>query len=77
MEEWRVHFHVPVFMDRTVDSGSTRFFLEEILPLFPPDTPLEVETYTWTVLPPDLRTGTVTDSIIREIEWAGQTRSAQ
>lgn len=77
MEEWRVHFHVPVFMDRTAECGSTRYFLEEILPLFPPDVPLEVETYTWTVLPPDLRTGTVTDSIIREIEWAGHARKGR
>ncbi|MHB8808626.1 MAG: metabolite traffic protein EboE [Desulfobulbaceae bacterium] len=77
IEEWRVHFHVPVFMDRTADCGSTRFFLEEILPLFPADIPLEVETYTWAVLPPDLRAGTVTDSISREIEWAGQARIAR
>lgn len=77
IEEWRVHFHVPVFMARTGDCESTRFFLEEILPLFPANIPLEVETYTWTVLPPDLRTGTVTESIIREIEWAEKTRNAQ
>ncbi len=76
IEEWRVHFHVPVFMEQTGECDSTRFFLEEILPLFPPDLSLEVETYTWTVLPPDLRKGTVTDSIIREIEWVAKTRNA-
>jgi len=77
IEEWRVHFHVPVFMDSTGECDSTRFFLEEILPLFPADIPLEVETYTWSVLPPDLRAGTVTDSIIREIEWATRAREGQ
>lgn len=77
LEEWRVHFHVPVFMDKTVDCGSTRFFLQEILPRFPRDIPLEVETYTWTVLPPDLRAGSVTDSIVREIEWVEQARNAR
>ncbi len=76
-EEWRVHFHVPVFMDQAGDCGSTRFFLEEILPLFPSEIPLEVETYTWTVLPPDLRRGTVIDSIVREIKWAEQARSTR
>ncbi|MDW7772619.1 MAG: metabolite traffic protein EboE [Desulfobulbaceae bacterium] len=76
MEEWRVHFHVPVFLDRTTDCGSTRFFLEEILPMFHPDMPMEVETYTWTVLPPDMRTGRVTDSIVREIEWVKKYREA-
>jgi sugar phosphate isomerase/epimerase len=75
VEEWRVHFHVPVFLDRMTECGSTRFFLEEILPLFPPDTSMEVETYTWTVLPPELQTGAVTDSIIREIEWVERNRT--
>lgn len=74
IEEWRVHFHVPVFLDKTRECSSTRFFLQEILPLFPPDTPMEVETYTWTVLPPELRTGEVTDSIVREIEWVRDHR---
>jgi sugar phosphate isomerase/epimerase len=69
VEEWRVHFHVPVFMERLTDCASTQPFLKEILSLFGPDIPLEVETYTWAVLPPDLQTATVTESIVREIEW--------
>ena len=69
VEEWRVHFHVPVFIDNTQKCDSTRFFLQEILPLFPAHLPLEVETYTWTILPPELQSGTVTDCLIREIEW--------
>ncbi len=72
VEEWRVHFHVPVFMDKTRDCGSTRFFLEEILPLFPAHLGLEVETYTWTILPPELQGGSVTDCLIREIEWVAE-----
>jgi sugar phosphate isomerase/epimerase len=66
---WRVHYHVPVFIDRLIDCGSTQPFLKEILPHFAADTPLEVETYTWSILPPDLQTATVTESIIREIRW--------
>lgn len=77
IEEWRVHFHIPVFMEKTSECNSTRFFLEEILPLFPPGTPLEVETYTWSILPPELQTGTVTESIIREIEWVETIRNRQ
>lgn len=73
VEEWRVHFHVPVFMDGTRECGTTRFFLQEILPLFPEDMALEVETYTWTILPPDLQSGPVTDCLIREIEWVIKT----
>ena len=71
--EWRVHFHVPVFMDKTKECGSTRFFLQQILPLFPERLVLEVETYTWTILPADLQGGTVTDCLIRELEWVAKT----
>jgi sugar phosphate isomerase/epimerase len=73
VEEWRVHFHVPVFMDKTQECGSTRFFLQQILPLFPERLVLEVETYTWTILPPELQGGTVTDCLTREIEWVAKT----
>ena len=71
--EWRVHFHVPVFMDKTKECGSTRFFLQQILPLFPERLVLEVETYTWTILPAELQGGTVTDCLIRELEWVAKT----
>lgn len=67
--EWRVHFHVPVFADNFGKLGTTRYFLEEILPLIDDDVLLEVETYTWDILPMELQTGTVTESIIREIDW--------
>lgn len=68
-EEWRCHFHVPIFYPGAGDYGTTRFFLEAILPHLPRDLLLEVETYTWDVLPPELRLESVTDSIIREIQW--------
>jgi len=72
VEEWRVHFHVPVFLDETMECSSTRFFLEEILPLLPEHPVLEVETYTWNILPPELQGGSVTDCLIREIEWVSK-----
>jgi sugar phosphate isomerase/epimerase len=75
VDEWRIHFHIPVFVDLLSDGASTQPYLKEILPLFDTDIPLEVETYTWTVLPPDLQTATVTDSIIREIDWVQEHRT--
>ncbi|TKB28665.1 xylose isomerase [Desulfopila sp. IMCC35006] len=72
VEEWRVHFHVPVFMEKTGECDSTRFFLEELLPLLPAGLPLEVETYTWTILPAELKNGTVTDCLIEEIDWVAK-----
>jgi len=73
-EEWRIHFHVPVFIDRLKDCTTTQSFLTEILPLFDRQPCLEVETYTWTVLPPDLQKASLTDSIIREIRWVDKHR---
>lgn len=75
VEEWRVHYHVPVFLTETRECTTTRFFLEEILPLLAAkkEIKLEVETYTWSILPPELQGGTVTDCLIREIEWVAET----
>jgi len=68
-EEWRIHFHVPVFLEKIGSFETTRFFLEEILPLVEPTVLLEVETYSWHVLPPELQMDSVTHSIIRELQW--------
>jgi sugar phosphate isomerase/epimerase len=74
--EWRVHFHVPVFLDQLKDFGTTQFFLREILALHAADpiSPhLEVETYTWDVLPDDYRNVAISTAIARELDWvAGQ-----
>jgi hypothetical protein len=68
-DEWRCHFHVPIFSAGYGAVQTTRDFVTDVLPLVPEDVLLEVETYTWEVLPEELRTGSVTDSIIREISW--------
>ena len=33
---------------------------------------LEVETYTWEVLPPEYRSADLADDIVRELEWVKQ-----
>ncbi|MGD9608048.1 MAG: metabolite traffic protein EboE [Desulfovibrionaceae bacterium] len=71
---WRVHFHLPVFVEQLPECATTQAFLRDALPRFAPDLPLEVETYTWSVLPPRLRMATVTDSIVREIGWVETAR---
>ncbi|MBI5056102.1 MAG: metabolite traffic protein EboE [Nitrospirae bacterium] len=68
-DEWRIHFHVPVFLDKADSYGTTRDFTEEVISLLNKNNLLEVETYTWNVLPAELQTETVTQSIIREILW--------
>ncbi|OLN25329.1 hypothetical protein DVDV_3423 [Desulfovibrio sp. DV] len=71
---WRVHFHLPIFVSQLPECATTQPFLRAILPLFDPSIPLEVETYTWSVLPAELKTGGLTQSIIREIAWVEATR---
>ncbi len=72
-EEWRIHFHVPIFYDRCGRFSTTRAFLEELLALqrgHPISEHLEVETYSWQFVPPELRGADVVDDIVRELEWA-------
>ena len=70
--EWRTHFHVPVFLDSLGDFGTTRFAIEDALRFHkanPLSRQLEIETYTWDVLPDHLKTGDIVDYVTREIEW--------
>ncbi|HEY3494921.1 MAG TPA: metabolite traffic protein EboE [Polyangiaceae bacterium] len=68
--EWRVHFHVPVFEAELPPFSSTRAELSELLRAAPElPSALEVETYTFDVLPAAYRTGSVTDDLARELEW--------
>jgi hypothetical protein len=71
-EEWRVHFHVPVFIDDLGLFSSTRDFLETILDMHkvdPISPHLEIETYTWDVLPDAVRSRTIDESIAKEMSW--------
>ncbi|MCB1914455.1 MAG: metabolite traffic protein EboE [Rhodocyclaceae bacterium] len=75
---WRVHFHLPIQESEIGDARlrTTRQAIEEVLrflALTPDLRPhLEVETYTWNVLPPALRPRD-DDSLIRalatELDW--------
>jgi sugar phosphate isomerase/epimerase len=70
--EWRVHFHVPVFLSELTDFSTTQAFLGEILALHrqaPISAHLEVETYTWDVLPERYRQVEVARAIARELTW--------
>ncbi|RIA45425.1 metabolite traffic protein EboE [Dichotomicrobium thermohalophilum] len=71
-DEWRVHFHVPLFLAELEHFSTTQHVLAEVLELHrqaPISDHLEVETYTWDVLPPDLRNVPVEDAIARELSW--------
>ena len=70
--EWRVHIHVPVFLDDLGPFRSTRFAIADALAVHkqtPLSRQLEIETYTWDMLPDDLKTGDIVDYVCRELEW--------
>jgi hypothetical protein len=69
--EWRIHFHVPLFARDYEGLGSTQDDVRRVL-VEARDRPftrhLEIETYTWDVLPGGLKIDLL-DSIAREYEW--------
>ena len=70
--EWRVHCHVPIFLEVAGKFHSTQPTLKAALACTKSGfvaPHLEVETYTWDVLPPDLRQGHRADAIAREMNW--------
>ena len=70
--EWRIHFHVPIFLDELQHFSTTQDFLKEILALHRKQSissHLEVETYTWDVLPERYRGVEVSTAIARELDW--------
>jgi hypothetical protein len=70
--EWRTHFHVPVFLEDLGPFRTTRSGIDAALAVHartPLSTHLEIETYTWDVLPDHLKTGDITEYVVRELEY--------
>jgi len=69
---WRVHFHVPLFREELGTFRNTQAYLRELLQRHrekPISDHLEVETYTWDVLPEEYRREDVAMAIARELRW--------
>lgn len=70
--EWRIHFHVPIFLEDFGELSSTQSFLRTMLKQHraqPISPHLEVETYTWGVLPEQYRREGLVPAIVRELDW--------
>lgn len=71
-DEWRVHFHVPVFRSALGPFENTGQFLLALLARAahqPFTSHLEVETYTFDVLPAEFRGEPVADAVARELAF--------
>ncbi|WP_282051098.1 metabolite traffic protein EboE [Maribacter aquivivus] len=70
-KELRAHYHVPIFLEKYGELFSTQDHILKTMNCIksnPISEHLEIETYTWDVLPADLKQD-LSVSIIREIEW--------
>lgn len=69
--ELRAHFHVPIFLERFGKLFSTQDHILKVIDYLKEHSVsdhLEIETYTWEVLPKELKRD-LSESIIREINW--------
>jgi hypothetical protein len=68
--EWRVHFHVPIYLREFGLLQATQDDIGACLGAVADDVRhFEVETYAWGVLPPALRQGELADGIAQEMHW--------
>ena len=71
--EWRIHFHIPLHSPPTKLFGNTQDHLLGVLDLVRQDPAMcshfEMETYTWEVMPPELKNRSVVDQLVAEYEW--------
>jgi hypothetical protein len=71
ISSWRVHFHVPLFLENYGVLSSTQSDIVDTINVHknkPFTNHLEIETYTWGVLPTEFQ-APLNESIIREINW--------
>jgi hypothetical protein len=71
-EEWRVHFHVPVYLESFGLLQTTQEDTLECLSLLAADESVlhyEVETYAWGVLPKSLQLPDLSEGIAKELKW--------
>jgi sugar phosphate isomerase/epimerase len=76
---WRVHFHVPIFKGELGPLRGTQPFLRDLLGRLRTHAVsphLEVETYTWDVLPEEHRRDGMVADIGRELSWVRQELEA-
>ena len=71
--EWRIHFHIPLHRPPTKLFGTTQDHIIGVLDELRRDPQLcshfEMETYTWEVLPAELKQRNVVDQLVGEYEW--------
>jgi hypothetical protein len=72
-DEWRVHLHVPLHCQKPGNFDTTSDHVLGLLGLLQAQpnlcSHLEMETYTWAVLPEPLKTRDVSEQLVSEYRW--------
>ena len=72
-DEWRVHFHIPLHASPDSLFDDTRDHIKDTLSVLSSDPEmckhLEMETYTWEVLPNSMQSNSVVDQLSLEYDW--------
>jgi hypothetical protein len=79
-DEWRTHFHVPIYLEEfgrlRASQSAIRECLREALAHGDCDH-FEVETYAWGVLPTELQQPDLATGIARELRWVTDATAGQ
>lgn len=71
--EWRIHFHIPLHSQPTALFETTADHVLGVLDEVQSDRGLcsqfEMETYTWEVMPPEMKNRSVVDQLVAEYAW--------
>jgi len=71
--EWRMHFHVPLHCPPTALFDTTADQLQRVIETLAANpaicSHIEMETYTWEVLPGELKQRDVVDQLAGEYDW--------
>lgn len=70
--EWRMHFHVPIYLDTFGHLHATQQDIHECLTALRATSTcshFEVETYAWGVLPAELQVPELATGIAKEMDW--------
>ena len=78
---WRVHVHIPLHMTPRAPLASTqRVLLEAVDAVLETvhgrEAHLDIETYTWNVLPAEMQPTTLAEGIAEELRWAERELAA-
>lgn len=72
-EEWRIHFHIPLHSSPTPLFGNTQDHIAGVIEVLRRDPKLcshfEMETYTWEVMPSEMKNRNVVEQLVSEYEW--------